>query len=192
MGIKNTDLHVKALDPTTLLVSIIVSIASAVICMQIISRIGFTPNTSIIGALIAMSLARLPFAYTRPFRSLDRQNLVQTMVSGAGFSASNCTLTAVAVLYVFGDISLIYPMLLGATVATIIGMHLVYKLYDSESFPASAPWPPGVATAQALVAGDEGGKKAVPYCSALALGLLAAVLFLPFRNWASRGCLWRA
>ena len=68
--------HVKALEGGTLLLSLIVSAASAIICMQIISRIGFTPNTSIIGALIAMSLARLPFEGLRKFRSLDRQNLV--------------------------------------------------------------------------------------------------------------------
>jgi uncharacterized oligopeptide transporter (OPT) family protein len=53
--------HVKALERETLLLSLLVSALSAVICMQIISRIGITPNTSIIGALIAMSLARMPF-----------------------------------------------------------------------------------------------------------------------------------
>ena len=52
--------HVKALERETLLVSVIVSVLSAVICMQIIARIGITPNTSIIGALLAMAIARLP------------------------------------------------------------------------------------------------------------------------------------
>lgn len=151
--------HVKALEGGTLLLSLIVSAASAIICMQIISRIGFTPNTSIIGALIAMSLARMPFKGLKKFRSLDRQNLVQTMTSGAGFAAANCTLLSVAIFYAYKDLTLVVPMLLGAGIATLIGMHLVYRSFDSELFPATGSWPPGVATAQALIAGDEGGKK---------------------------------
>ena len=180
---KERGVHVKALEPGTLLLSILVSVASAAICMQIISRIGFTPNTSIIGALIAMSVARLPFAYMDRFRSLDRQNLVQTMVSGAGFSASNCTLMAVAILYVFGDISLLYPMLIGAGLATVIGMHMVYSVYDSELFPAAAPWPPGVATAQALIAGDQGGKKGRTLLFGLLLGAVGSSQLFAFPQW---------
>ena len=80
--------HVKALERETLLVSVIVSVLSAVICMQIIARIGITPNTSIIGALLAMAIARIPIASMAKFRSLDRQNLVQTMTSAAGFGAA--------------------------------------------------------------------------------------------------------
>lgn len=151
--------HVKALEGGTLLLSLIASAASAIICMQIISRIGFTPNTSIIGALIAMSLARMPFSGLMKFRSIDRQNLVQTMTSGAGFGAANCTLLAVAIFYAYGDLKLVFPMLLGAGIATLIGMHMVASCFDSELFPATGSWPPGVATAQALIAGDEGGKK---------------------------------
>ena len=83
--------HVKILELETFLVSVVVSVASAVICMQIIARIGFTPNTSVIGAMIAMAVARLPFERMRKFRSLDRQNLVQTMTSGAGCAAVNIT-----------------------------------------------------------------------------------------------------
>ena len=92
-------LHVKALEGKTLGLSVVVSVLSAIVCMQIISRIGFTPNTSIIGAIIAMSIARIPLESLRKFRSLDRQNLVQTMTSAAGFAAANCTLLAVAIFY---------------------------------------------------------------------------------------------
>ena len=77
--------HVKAFEGQTFVISVLVSVFSAVICMQIISRIGTTPNTSVIGALFAMALARIPFASLGRFRSLDRQNLVQTMASAAGF-----------------------------------------------------------------------------------------------------------
>lgn len=166
--------HVKAFEGQTFIISVVVSVFSAVICMQIISRIGTTPNTSVIGALFAMALARIPFASLGRFRSLDRQNLVQTMASAAGFGAANCCLLAVGILYVFGDPSLIVPMLIGSGMATLIGMHLVYSLFDSEMFPARESWAPGIATAEALIAGDEGGKKGRTLLSGIILGALGA------------------
>lgn len=170
----NQQYHVKALERETLLLSLIVSAASAIICMQIISRIGFSSNTSIIGALIAMMLARLPMKSMMKFRSLDRQNLVQTMTSGAGFAAANCTLLAVSIFYAYGDMALITVMLLGSGIALLIGMHMVYSCFDSELFPASAAWPPGIATAQALIAGDEGGKKGKNLIYAILIGALGS------------------
>ena len=171
---KEPRIHAKALEVKTLFLSIFVSFFSAIICMQIISRIGFTPNTSIIGALIAMALARLPFERMKDFRSLERQNLVQTMTSGAGFAAANCTLLAAAIFYAYGDLSLVLPMLLGAGLATLIGMHFIYRSFDSELYPATASWPPGVATAQALIAGDEGGKKGRNLLFGIILGALGS------------------
>jgi uncharacterized oligopeptide transporter (OPT) family protein len=179
--------HVKALEPGTLLLSLLVSALSAIICMQLISRLGFTPNTSIIGALIAMSLARLPFEKLKKFRSLDRQNLVQTMTSAAGFAAANCTLLAVAIFYAYEDLSLAMPMLLGSGIATLIGMCLVYSAYDSELFPASGSWPPGVATAQALIAGDEGGKKGRNLLYGIILGALGSSKLFAFPSLGVNG-----
>lgn len=170
--------HVKALEPNTLILSLLVSVFSGIICMQIISRIGITPNTSIIGALIAMTLARLPVESMGKFRSLDRQNLVQTMTSAAGFGAANCTLLAVAIFYCYGDQSLVIPMLIGSGIATLIGMHLVYRLFDSELFPATGTWPPGIATAQALIAGDEGGRKGMHLLMGVFLGAAGSSKFL--------------
>lgn len=172
--------HVKALEIRTIVLSILVSVASAVICMQIISRIGVTPNTSIIGALLAMLLARMPIEGMKSFRSLDRQNLVQTMTSGAGFAAANCTLLSVSIFYAYGELSLLFPMLLGAGIATLIGMHLVYRTFDSELFPAAGSWPPGVATAQALIAGDEGGKKGRSLLIAIVLGAVGSSRLFAF------------
>ena len=170
-----------------MVVSIIVSVFSAIICMQIISRIGFTPNTSIIGALIAMTLARIPFAHMSKFRSLDRQNLVQTMTSGAGFAAANCTLLAVGIMYAFGDMSLIIQMLIGSGIATLIGMHMVYKCYDSELFPATGSWPPGISTAQALIAGDEGGRKGWYLLSSIVVGAVGSSSLFAFPAIGMKG-----
>jgi uncharacterized oligopeptide transporter (OPT) family protein len=174
-------LHVRALEPATLVLSIIVSALSAIVCMQIISRLGFTPNTSIIGALIAMSLARVPLESMRKFRSLDRQNLVQTMTSAAGFGAANCTLLAVGIFYAYGDLKLVIPMLIGSGLATVIGMHMVYKAYDSEMYPATGSWPPGIATAQAMIAGDEGGKKGRHLLYSLVIGAFGASRIFTFK-----------
>ena len=125
-----------SIEKETFIVSLCVTFFAAVICMQIIARIGITPNTSIIGALIAMSIARIPSAALSKFRNLDRQNLVQTMTSAGGFAAANCGLLAVGILYAFGDLKLLVPMLLGSTIATLLGIYFVYKVYDSELFPA--------------------------------------------------------
>jgi uncharacterized oligopeptide transporter (OPT) family protein len=173
--------HVKALEGKTLILSIVVSVLSAIVCMQIISRIGFTPNTSVIGALIAMSIARIPLEGLRKFRSLDRQNLVQTMCSAAGFGAANCTLLAVAIFFSYGDMKLIIPMLIGSGLATLIGMHMVYQAFDSELFPATGSWPPGIATAQAMIAGDEGGRKGRHLLYGLVIGIIGTSKIFTFK-----------
>ncbi|WP_286846911.1 MULTISPECIES: OPT/YSL family transporter [Aminobacterium] len=171
--------HVKALEPRTFVLSIIVSVLSAIICMQIISRIGITPNTSIIGAIVAMTLARIPLSFLKDFRSLDRQNLVQTMTSASGFGAANCGLLAVGIIYVLGAPKYIFPMLIGSGIATVIGMHFVYKIYDSDLYPATGAWPPGIATAQALIAGDEGGEKARRLLEGVVVGAIGSHFGLP-------------
>ncbi len=171
---RNLEPHVKLFEKETFWGSVAVSVLSAIICMQIISRIGTTPNTSVIGVLLAMVMARIPASCMTKFRSPDRQNLVQTMTSAAGFGAANCCLLAVGLIYSFGDVSLIVPMLLGSGAAVLIGIHLVYSIYDSDLFPASAAWAPGVATAQAIIAGDEGGKKGRTLVGGIVLGALGA------------------
>ncbi len=170
---------VRALEPQTLFLSVIVSVFSAIICMQLIAKVGIPANTSILGAVIAMALARMPFAWMKSFRSLERQNLVQTMVSGAGFAASNCGLLAVGIVYALGEPDLVLPMLLGAGAATLIGMHFVYRTFDSPLFPAAGAWPPGIATAQALIAGDEGGKKAIRLLQGVVAGMAGSYFKLP-------------
>jgi uncharacterized oligopeptide transporter (OPT) family protein len=129
----------------------------------------------------------MPFESMRKFRSLDRQNIVQTMNSSAGFAAANCTLLSIAIFYSYGDMSLVIPMLLGSGFATMIGMHLVYSAFDSELFPASAPWPPGIATAQALIAGDVGGKKGLHLISAIVIGIVGSSKLFAFPSIGLNG-----
>ena len=171
--------HVKALEPETLIISLIMSALSAVICIQILAKIGFSANTSIIGALLAMTLARVPLGSMKKFRSLDRQNLVQTMCSGAGFAASNCGITAVAILYILGEHQYAYYMVIGGALATIISIVMVYNVFDSALYPAAASWPPGIATAEALFAGDQGGRRAMRLFEGLVVGIVGSAIKIP-------------
>lgn len=171
--------RISAFEPKTFVLGIILAALSAIICMQIIAKVGVTPNTSLIGAIIAMVLARIPVQLFRGFRSLERQNLIQTTVSGAGFAAANCGFLGVAMFYLLGETNFIMPMAIGSLVGVTISIFVVGSIFDSKIFPADAPWPPGVATAQALEAGDEGGKKGARLLQGLALGAIGSYFKLP-------------
>src|SRR5690606_8445705 len=87
-------------------------------------------------------------------------NLVQTTISAATFGAANSLLIPIGLPFVMGMPELIFPMLLGAGMALLIDVFILYKVFDSKLFSAEEAWPPGIATAEALKAGDEGGSKA--------------------------------
>ena len=172
--------HVKTFELETLFLSLVVSALSAIISMQILVKTGFGANTSILGAIIAMSLARIPFQRMDKFRSLDRQNLVQTMCSAAAFAASNCGILVVGIFYyIDGAMAYVTHMLIGAALATCISIYFVYRLYDSSVYPASAPWPPGVATAQTIIAGDEGGEKIKRLAQGVLAGIVGSAIKIP-------------
>jgi uncharacterized oligopeptide transporter (OPT) family protein len=172
-------IHASALEPSTLIVSVLMAALSGAICMQIISKLGITPNTSIIGAVVAMAIARVPIESFRKFRSLERQNLVQTMTSAAGFGAANCLLLSVGILWVMGETRLIVPMAIGSAIGMLVDMYLVWRTYDTPLFPASGAWPPGVATAEAIVAGDQGGKRARRLLEGIVVGAVGSYFGLP-------------
>jgi len=171
--------HVSALDPTSLVGSVLMAAFSAAICMQIVCKIGITPNTSIIGAVLAMALARIPMQSLRKFRSLERQNLLQTSASAAGFTSANCVLFTAGIMFLMGHQDLVLPMAIGSITATLLGVYMVGRLYDSPLFPAKAAWPPGVATAGAIIAGDEGGKRARRLLEGIVVGIVGSYFKLP-------------
>lgn len=171
--------RISAFEPQTLILGIILAALSAIICMQIIGKVGVTPNTSIIGAIVAMLIARIPIGMFLKFRSLERQNLIQTIVSGAGFSAANCGFLAIGIFFILGETSFIMPMAIGSMIGVVLSIYVVGTIYDSKIFPAEAAWPPGVATAQAIQAGDEGGAKAKRLGQGLLLGAIGSYFSLP-------------
>jgi uncharacterized oligopeptide transporter (OPT) family protein len=140
-----------------LLYSLMLAVLGAIIGMQIITTLGVTPNTSIIGVLLAILLSRARLPSSKAFRSIHRQNLLQTNISSATFGAANSLLVPIGVPLLIGRSDLVLPMLIGATMGMLIDLLMLYGLFDSRLFPGRAPWPVGVAAAEAIRAGDRGG-----------------------------------
>lgn len=145
---------------TFVIISAFVAVFGSIIGIQLITTLGISPNTSIIGALIAMIVARIPIRWFLQFRNIHNQNLVQTTISAATFGAANSLLIPIGIPYALGMPNLVWPMLIGAGIALAIDVFVLYKIFDSKLFGSNEIWPSGVATAEALKAGDEGGKKA--------------------------------
>ncbi|MET3292812.1 UNVERIFIED_CONTAM: putative oligopeptide transporter (OPT) family protein [Brevibacillus sp. OAP136] len=166
--------HPSVFEPFSLILNIVLSVFGAIIGMQLITSLGVTPSTSIIGALAAMLIARIPIAALMKFKSVHRQNLVQTAISSATFGAANSLLIPIGIPFAMGRPELIVPMLIGAALAMFVDSALLYKLFDSKVFPASGTWAPGVATAEAIIAGDKGGKRGALLGVGTVIGLIGS------------------
>ncbi|WJF91441.1 OPT/YSL family transporter [Paraburkholderia bonniea] len=162
-----------------MLVSIGLSVLGAIIGMQLIVSLGISANTSIIGALIAIVFSRIPLAITRRFRVLERQNLVQTSISSATFGAANSLMIPLGVPFAMGMPELVTPMMIGSIAAMLVDGAMLYFLFGSKVFPATGTWPAGVATAEAIWAGDQGGRKAAFLGLGVAAGVAGAVMGVP-------------
>jgi uncharacterized oligopeptide transporter (OPT) family protein len=163
--------HPSTFAPATFVFLVILCLFGAVIGVQLILQLGITPNTSIIGALVAMLLARLPGAIFARYRSIHVQNLAQSAISAATFGAANSLLLPIGVPFLLGRADLILPMLVGAALSMLLDGYLLYRMFDTRVFPASGTWPPGVAAAEAIRAGDAGGRRA----ALLGIGLLVGI-----------------
>ena len=94
--------HPKLWEPTVLIFSIVMCVLGCIIGMELIVNTGTTPNTSLVGALFAILISRIPITLFKQFRSVHRQNLIQTAISGATFSIANCMLLTIGVPYILG------------------------------------------------------------------------------------------
>jgi uncharacterized oligopeptide transporter (OPT) family protein len=171
--------HPKVTEPFTLVLIVVLSIFGAIVGLQLITTLGITANTSIIGALVAMAVARVPLAFFRSFRSVHRQNLQQTAISGATFGAANALLLPIGIPWALGHPDLVWPMLIGATAGLLIDSYILYRVFDSRIFPASGTWPPGVAAGETIIAGDQGGRRAQILGGGVAVGLLGSIFVAP-------------
>lgn len=176
---KGKVVHPKALSGSILVLNVIMGVLGAIIGLELIVRTGVTPNTSIVGALFAIILSRIPISLLKKYRSVHAQNLVQTSISGATFAAANCLILPIGIPVLMGKPELMFPMLIGAFIATVIDATILYKTFDTKMFPAEGAWPPGVASAQAILAVVEKGKKAMLLLVGMVIGVVGKVAGIP-------------
>lgn len=153
--------HPSALEPAVFILNIAMAVFGVIIGLELITRLGISTNTSIIGALIAIILARLPIMALQKFLDINRQNLVQTTISGATFGAANAIFLPAAIPWLLKRPDLVMPMLIGAFLGAVVDMTILYWLFDTRAFPAKNAWPPGIATAETLLAAAQKGKRAL-------------------------------
>ncbi|WP_342513624.1 OPT/YSL family transporter [Sporosarcina sp. FSL K6-1522] len=171
--------HPTILNPAIMIVVILMSVIGAIIGVQLITSLGISANTSIVGAVFAMILARIPLKMLFKFKSIHSQNLVQTSISAATFGAASSLMLPIGIPYVLGMHHLIMPLFIGVTVAMFIDAILLYKMFDTKVFPAKEAWPPGIATAEAIKAGDEGGSRAKFLLVGIGIGVVGSFLKIP-------------
>jgi uncharacterized oligopeptide transporter (OPT) family protein len=176
---QESELHPKLFEPTTLVLILVLSVLGAIIGLQLLTTLGVTPNTSMVGALVAIGLARIPLGLFHRYRSVHVQNLAQSAISAATFGAANSLLLPIGIPFVLGRTDLILPMFAGVACAMLVDGFLLYRMFDSKVFPAAGAWPPGVAAAEAIRAGDEGGRKAAILGLGIGVGAAGAWLGVP-------------
>ncbi|MEA4846365.1 MAG: OPT/YSL family transporter [Clostridiaceae bacterium] len=152
--------HPRALSVNILVVNIIMSILGAIIGMELVSKLGVTPNTSIIGGLFAIILGKIPIKFLNGYKTLDGQNMVQTSISGATFAAGNAIILPMGILFLMERQDLIIPIMIGVFLAVCVDTWMIYKLFNTPMFPATEAWAPGIATAETLKAVAKKGKDA--------------------------------
>ncbi len=160
MRAPGAEAHPSVFEPAVFVTAVGMAVLGAIIGVQLLTRVGVTPNSSVIGAILAITLARVPVAALRLFSNVHRQNLVQTTISAATFGGANALLLPIGIPWLMGRPDLVMPMLLGALLATSVAAALVWLTFDSRTFPGTGLWPAGVATAEVIVAGDQGGGRA--------------------------------
>jgi uncharacterized oligopeptide transporter (OPT) family protein len=164
--------HPRFFEPASLLLITPLCVVGAIIGVQLIVTLGITANTSLIGALAAMALARIPITALARYRSVHVQNLAQSAISASTFGAGNALLLPLGIPFVLGRLDLVPPMFAGVFLAMLLDGYMLYRMFDSEVFPAVGAWPPGAAAAEAIRAGDEGGHKAVILSVGVVIGIL--------------------
>jgi len=171
--------HPQALSGANLVLLALLSVFGAVIGIQLLVTLGVTPNTSIIGALVAMILARIPLQMMSGYRSVHFQNLAQSAISSATFGAANSLLLPIAIPFLMGRPDLVLPMFIGVSLAMLLDGYMLYRMFNTRIFPASGAWPPGVAAAEAIKAGDKGGKQAALLGAGMLVGAVGSWFKIP-------------
>ncbi len=172
-------IHPRFIELSSLLLIAPLCVVGAIIGVQLIVTLGITANTSLIGALAAMVLARIPLTVFMRYRSIHVQNLAQSAISAATFGAGNALMLPIGIPFVLGRPDLVPALFAGVFMAMLVDGYLLYRMFDSEVFPATGAWPPGAAAAEAIRAGDEGGRKAAILGAGVVVGIAGNWLIAP-------------
>lgn len=175
----HNEAHPRAFAPATLLLLLVLSVFGAVIGVQLLTTLGVTPNTAIIGAMAAMIIARIPLQCFARFRSIHVQNLAQSATSAATFGAANSLLLPISIPWLFGHQEMVMPMFIGVALAMMLDAWLLYRLFNTRIFPAEGAWPPGIAAAESIKAGDQGGKQAALLGTGIVIGAIGSWFKFP-------------
>jgi hypothetical protein len=153
--------HPSLFEPATLLLIAVLCVFGAIIGMQLLVSLGITANTSLIGALAAMALARVPLAIFARYRSIH----VRTWPRVRSPRPRSARRTACSCRSAFpgcsaGPISC--PADAGGRLLRDAARRLP-ALPDVRSrvFPATGARPPGVAAAEAIKGRRRGRPRAV-------------------------------
>jgi uncharacterized oligopeptide transporter (OPT) family protein len=84
-----------------------------------------------------------------------------------------------------GRPDLILPMLIGAALSMLLDGYMLYRMFDTRVFPAAAAWPPGIAAAEAIKAGDAGGRRGLFLVAGLVIGIAGSWMKIPMSALAS-------
>ncbi|HSF14966.1 MAG TPA: OPT/YSL family transporter [Vicinamibacteria bacterium] len=171
--------HPSIFEPSNLVLGVLFAVLGTVIGLELLTRVGITPNSSIIAAIFTIGLSRIPLSVFTHFRDLGRQNLMQTVISAATFGGANGILLPVGVLWLLGRVDLLPAMMVGAVAGVVIDATILFRLFGTRLFPAEGLWPSGVATAECLIAGDRGGKRAALLAAGGTLGALGHPFGIP-------------
>src|SRR5580658_1448320 len=57
--------------------------------------------------------------------------------------------------------------------------YMLYRRFDTRGFPATAAWPPGIAAAEAIRAGDAGGRRGLFLVAGLLIGVAGSWMKIP-------------
>lgn len=169
----------KIFEPITFIIIIITCILGAVIGMELIINLGISANTSIIGALIAVLISMVPLKIFQSLKNVHRQNLIQTSISAATFTAGNVFMVSLGAIWIYGDMSLMNPMIIGCAIGLLIDIYIMYRLFDTPVFPAKEAWPAGVATAETIISVVHGGKRALLLVGTSIVGAVGQFLGIP-------------
>jgi uncharacterized oligopeptide transporter (OPT) family protein len=166
----------RAFEWPAILFYVVFAAASAAICAQINVHLGITPNTAVIGVLVAIAVGR---SILPQFRSPERQVMVETATSAGGFAGANIALVSIATLYLLGLERLLLPLVVGISAGMVIDIWLAYRFFGTRAFPAEGPWPDGEAIGRVIQAGDEGGQLARQLLQGIGIGFVARLFSLP-------------